>query len=430
MDTYRLSVPGVHRYPAGVAVRPGHRLRQMRLWTLVVATVMIVVWLSGSAVAAETGERLGADEGRANFSVTDPEDSCLTHELWLSALVGELMPLGQGGKPSDVSWVYATDHVVDTCTGTEVEYLDRLVDLAPAQVELERLESVSIHGVTVELWSEGGNTLSLSVDLTWTPSGSQTGLVDNAGGQRFQVERFVPAEIAGSAVMNGDLVIPGQPWSGEISHLTQIARPTPISPPDTDSHPTGSPDFVGTGWNNAGLIASSPDFAHGGVDWNIRVFVNYIYTDFLRYSDGNIVRPHTDIDIGLCVYPTDGGDCESAPIWVAGGTNLVGSPYASFTPLERAAVENVVVGVGDGELVVSLEWEAYGDRWHDVQTGDDGVSTTWRRQATTYGTILFRGYPGEHPLSAFNDQALTIGPDLAFDYGEISHSNVGIAVGG
>jgi hypothetical protein len=401
--------------------------------------VLVLVWLSGTAVAAETGQRLAGDEGRANFSVTDPEDSCLTHEIWLSAFVGEHMPLGQAGGPSDVTWVRATDHVIDTCSETEVEYFDGIVvDLPPDQIKLERLESASVHDVTVELWSEGGNTLSLSVDLTWAPSGSDMTLIDNVGGSgAFQVERFVPAKITGSAVMNEDLVIPGQPWSGEISHLTQIGRPTPVSPPDTNSHPTGSPEFVGTGWNNAGVNAHT-EFDNGGEAWNLEVFVSYVYTDFLRYSDGTIVKPHTDVDIVLCAYPLNRGDCGTAPIWEAGGTNLQGSPDASFIPLTSASLGLVGITVGEcgpdpcplGAVALEdLEWEAYGDRSHDVTTESTGVSETWRRQANVTGTIYLH-FPSAHPLSVFNSEPLIFGSKLIVDSAEISHSNAGIAFGG
>jgi hypothetical protein len=438
MDTYRPSVPTVRRYPAGVAARLGHRLRQTRLWTLVVAIVLVVVWLSGTAVAAETRERLAGDEGRANFSVTDPEDSCLTHEIWLSALVGEHMPLSQAGGPSDVSWVRATDHVIDTCTETEVEYFDGIVvDLPPEQIELERLESVSVHNVTVGLWSEAGNTLSLTFDLTWTPSGSETTFIYNVGGsEALQVERYVPAEVTGSAVMNQELVIPGQPWSGEISHLTQIGRPTTVSPPDTNSHPTASPEFVGTGWNNAGVNAHT-EFDNGGEAWNLEVFVSYVYTDFLRYSDGTIVKPHTDVYIALCAYPLDGGDCGTAPIWEDGGRNLQGSTDASFIPLTSATLNDVGLDVGEcgsdpcplGAVALDLEWEAYGDRSHDVSTESTGIGETWRRQANVTGTIYMH-FPSAHPLSVFNSEPLVFGSNLVLDGAEISHSNAGIAFGG
>lgn len=435
MDTYRPSAPTVHRYPAGVAARVSRRLRQTRLWTLVAATVLIVVWLSGNASAAETGQRLGADEGRVTFWVTDPANPCLTHEIWLSALVGELMPLSQGGAPSDVSWVYSTDHVIDTCTGTEVEYLDGLVDLPLGEIEVERLESVSIQDVTVDLWSEGGNTLSLTVDLTWSPSDTETTLIDNVGGSgAFQVERYVQALIEGSAVLDGN-PISGDPWSGEISHLTQIGRPTPISPPDS-SLPSASPEFVGTGWNNAGVNAHT-EFDNGGETWKLEVFVSYVYTDFLRYSDGTIVKPHTDVYMALCAYPLNGGDCGTAPIWEDGGRNLQGSPDAYFIPLTSASLSNVPFDVGEcgpdpcplGAVVLDLEWEAYGDRSHDVSTGSTGIGETWRRQANVTGTIYLH-FPSAHPLSVFNSENLVFGSNLVFDGAEISHSNAGISFGG
>ncbi len=191
----------------------------------------------------------------------------------------------------------------------------------------------------------------------------------------------------------------------------------------------GRPEFVGVGWNNAGSVTST-GFDNGG-DWRLTVFVSYVYTDFLRYSDGTIVRPHTDVDVVLCAHPVNGGDCESPEIWLAGGTNLQGSPDASFTPLTSATLENVEVDVGEGgQVTFDIDWVAYGDRSHDVRTDDLGVSETWRRQATVTGTILVEGFPGEHPLSAFNNQLLTVGSDLDFEYGEISHSNAGISFGG
>lgn len=437
MDTYRPSVPTVRRYPAGFAARLDHRVRQARLWTLVVAIGLIVVGFSGIAFAADTRERLAGDEGRANFSVTDPEDSCLTHEIWLSAFVGEHMPLGQAGGPSDVTWVRATDHVIDMCTGTEVEYFDGIVvDLPPDQIEVERLESASVNDVTVELWSEASNTLSLTFNLTWTPIGPATPFIYNVGGsEALQVERFVPAEIRGSAVMNGDLVIPGQPWSGEISHLTQIGRPATISPPDSNP-PTGGPEFVGTGWNNAGVNAHI-EFDNGGEAWNLEVFVSYVYTDFLRYSDGTIVRPHTDVYVAFCAYPLDGGDCGAAPIWEDGGRNLQDSTDASFIPLTSASLSDVPFDVGEcgpdpcalGAVVLDLEWEAFGDRSHDVSTGSTGIGETWRRQADVTGTIYLH-FPSAHPLSAFNSENLVFGSNLVFDGAEISHSNAGVSFGG
>lgn len=229
MHIYRFSSLGVRWNPIATSSSLGRMSLPMRLSFLLCVVGLVLLSFPGNAAAVQAGHRLSGDEGRATFWVTDPEDPCVIHEVWLSALVGEAMPLGQGGKPSAVARVYATDHVLDTCAETELEFFDGAVDLAPDQVEFGRLESFSIHDVTVDMWSEGGNTESFSFDLTWTPSGVEASFIDDAGGRVFQVERFVPAEVTGSALMNGDLDVQGEPWSGEISHLTQIGRPTASS---------------------------------------------------------------------------------------------------------------------------------------------------------------------------------------------------------
>ncbi|HEX6299672.1 MAG TPA: hypothetical protein VF148_04330 [Acidimicrobiia bacterium] len=64
----------------------------------------------------------------------------MIHQIWVSVLVGGVMPLGTAGELSVVSTVHASNEVFDSCTEESVEFLDSEVILEPEQVEFQRLE--------------------------------------------------------------------------------------------------------------------------------------------------------------------------------------------------------------------------------------------------------------------------------------------------
>lgn len=190
------------------------------------------------------------------------------------------------------------------------------------------------------------------------------------------------------------------------------------------------PEFVGQGWDGASFVLGT-GFDNDGEPWKLEVLVSYIYTDSLRYSDGQFVRPHTDVDVTLCAYPdVEGGGCAEPEIWLTGGTNLVGSEAATMVTLTSATLDSVEVEVTDGSaaasVVVDVDWVAYGDRYHDVFTDVTGINETWHRPATPSGTVLITGLPSDHPLSEFNGFEM----DVVVDYAEMIHSNLGLSFGG
>jgi hypothetical protein len=195
--------------------------------SLLILTLAVGV-LPGTASAVQPGQRLSADEARATFSVTNPQFPCFTHDVWLSALVGDVMPLGPGAMPGDTSQVYASDSVNDSCTG-QSQLFDGSVTLEPDQVDFVRLDSFAIHNVLLTVTSESGYVFWFTLDLTWTPTSKAMngGYGLEPGPGLFQVERFVLADVTGTVLVTDDWYFPGQPWAGEIAHLTQIGPPRP-----------------------------------------------------------------------------------------------------------------------------------------------------------------------------------------------------------
>ena len=198
------------------------------------------------------------------------------------------------------------------------------------------------------------------------------------------------------------------------------------------SIPAGAarPEFVGQGWDGASFVLGT-GFDNDGEPWKLEVLVSYIYTDSLRYSDGQFVRPHTDVDVTLCAYPdVEGAGCAEPEIWLYGGTGLAGSEDATMVTLTSATLDGVEVEVSDGttaaSVIVDVDWVAYGDRYHDVWTTATGINETWHRPATPSGTVLISGLPSGHPLSEFNELELNV--DV--DYAEMIHSNLGLSFGG
>jgi hypothetical protein len=199
------------------------------------------------------------------------------------------------------------------------------------------------------------------------------------------------------------------------------------------SIPAGAarPQFVGQGWDGASFV-SGTGFDNDGEPWRLEVLVGYVYTDSLRYFDGQFVRPHTDVDVTLCAYPdVEGAGCAEPEIWLYGGTNLVGSEAATTVTLTTATLNGVEAEVSDGStaasVIVDVDWVAYGDRYHDVFTDVTGINETWHRAATVSGTVLISGLPSDHPLSEFNGFEMSVGE---LDFAEMTNSNLGLSFGG
>ena len=122
------------------------------------------------------------------------------------------------------------------------------------------------------------------------------------------------------------------------------------------SIPAGAarPEFVGQGWDGASFVLGT-GFDNDGEPWKFEMLVSYIYTDSLRYSDGQFVRPHTDVDVTLCAYPdVEGAGCADPEIWLNGTTNLVGSESATMVTLTSASLDSVEVEVSDGPTRASI----------------------------------------------------------------------------
>ena len=183
---------------------------------------------SGPASAVEPGQRLAGDEARANFLVTNPQFPCYTHEVWISALVGDTVQLGVAGPPGEVSRLYGYDSMQNTCTG-ESQFFEGEVAFEPGQVEFTRLESFAIHDVILNVRSELGYVLWFTFNLTWTPTSgpmnASYGLEPGPG--VFQVERWVMADVTGTVLVTDDWYFPGNLWGGEIAKLTQVGPPMP-----------------------------------------------------------------------------------------------------------------------------------------------------------------------------------------------------------
>lgn len=193
---------------------------------IITALVLAIAGVAASA-AVEPGHRMAGDEGRVSFEIQDQWYPCVHHSVWLSVFLGVYQPLAPGTVPPDGSRAYVIANSVNTCTGAEHGPFEGEVPIEPGQVEIDRLERVIVNDLEVAVTWEGWWRY-YTFDLTWTRDGTARTLVDQyPDGWGFQVERYVPASVTGTVIDNGHWAFPGQPWSGEISHLTQVVKPQP-----------------------------------------------------------------------------------------------------------------------------------------------------------------------------------------------------------
>lgn len=194
-------------------------------------SILVLVFgvLAGTASAVEPGQRLAGDEARASAVVTDPQFPCYTHDIWISALVGDAVQLGATGGPGEVSRLYGRDSVQNTCTG-ESQFFEGEVAFEPGQVEFTRLESFAVHDVILNVRSELGYVMWFTFDLTWTRASEPMNAMYRELGQPgvyFQVERWVMADVTGAVRLSDSWDLPEDSWVGDMNFLTQVGSPRP-----------------------------------------------------------------------------------------------------------------------------------------------------------------------------------------------------------
>jgi hypothetical protein len=200
--------------------------------SLLIVLSLALLMAPSTATAVETGKVLIADEARATFSYGFSYDlgwtTCdVTYDIWVSVLVGKHGELAPGGALQDISRLYASNNIVDTCFGDQ--FFEGEVALDSEDVEYVPLESFTIDDVYVDIRSEYGYVQFFRLDLTWIATSDlmHQGYDMGRPPTVFQVENFVWADVTGTFEINYDLLLPGEPWGGDISRLRQIGPPAP-----------------------------------------------------------------------------------------------------------------------------------------------------------------------------------------------------------
>lgn len=157
--------------------------------------------------------------------------------------------------------------------------------------------------------------------------------------------------------------------------------------------------LVGSSGAHADLFGS---FNEDATENHIEVAVGYVEADLLRYFDGEMVRPHTDVDARLCVY-TDWCGSESSML-LEGTKNLPWDGDAEMLPLEAATLDGFrMTVVADGvevALLIDLSWEGFGDWWLETHHTPESHSVGKFRAANLSGTITIESVTGDTPLVA------------------------------
>jgi hypothetical protein len=206
---------------------------------------------------------------------------------------------------------------------------------------------------------------------------------------------------------------------------------TGVMIPASADPPTG---FILVG-SNAAYSDHSTGFVSGGTDYVLEIQVGYVEAKMLKFFGGETYRPHTDVDVRLCVFrdaPDDWCGSEES-LQLSGVKNLPWDGDAKIVKLESALLDQFRLSVtGDGvaaDLLLALEWEAYGRTVTEPLRGPGQHGAQKTRQAHLTGSIEIEGLTGGGPLSALVGaplmvQDLTPFPDspprIVF-YNEISH---------
>lgn len=140
-------------------------------------------------------------------------------------------------------------------------------------------------------------------------------------------------------------------------------------------------------------------------DDNCYVSVGYVRAAVVFYFGGDVVRPHSDLEVRF-------DDC-GALTGAVGVVPMVGNPAGSMVRLESAAVDQVDVPIevpgsssfaGSVNAIVDLEWTATGQRhW---LTFSDGFGSSWHRTraADVVGTLTIE--VDEQEWTVFDESAV------------------------
>ena len=154
--------------------------------------------------------------------------------------------------------------------------------------------------------------------------------------------------------------------------------------------------LIGTDAAYADYSLYLEDFGGPGVDYIFEVWTGYVYAKLLRYDDGEIVMPHTDVGVQVCLFEaTDPNGCfSSATPMLEGvvGPTEYGDGYASIVKLASAEVVEIDVPVAraDGLSAVvglTLEWTATGDIIREVTKTPTDRTISKTRLAEATGSI-------------------------------------------
>ena len=171
------------------------------------------------------------------------------------------------------------------------------------------------------------------------------------------------------------------------------------------------------------MDAARAHFSDSSEGWELYVDVSYVYADSVRYHDGSVTRPHTDVDIWL--WACTDGDC----VLLRGTENMGDKPASNgaLASMEGARLSGVFVElcVGSWEpgcsvvgsvWIEQLDWTAVGPE-RNLRVIEPAAQTLVgkERDAIAAGTVRILSAPDE--LGAF------VGDYSNFDHGVIQNYN-------